>query len=359
MSSLKRNVPAGVDQNEVRSPKEGSDVEPERMGREQQALAEGKTAKNPEPTPPTDKIDSEAAAFARGTYDELRDQWSFAWHDYAAGLKKFPGSVKLGLAAGRAAFVLGRYDDAIHILGGMADTNTEAGYYFAMALIGTSQRLPDARDALIRASKDPLYGAAARLQSALCRSRIRVSGTAPDALRALQALASVSGAPAGIGALEVANVRRTGQADEARRRLDFWLKQDPAIPLVPQLISHQQPRCSGPADRWCRPTTGRNRSGRSASSPGSRRNRSRPAPRSAYARLARTRRRGCRRAQACSTGRQHRADHALLVRRPELVTTQMKRPAGDEKVMSAASIAVASAELAKLHSLALLRSKPR
>jgi hypothetical protein len=35
------------------------------------------------------------------------------------------------------------------------------------------------------------------------------------------------------------------------------------------------------------------------------------------------------------------------------LTTQMKRPAGDEKVMSAASIAVASAELAKLHSLAL------
>jgi tetratricopeptide (TPR) repeat protein len=188
-----------------------------------------KTAKNPEPTPPTDKIDSEAAAFARGTYDELRDQWSFAWHDYAAGLKKFPGSVKLGLAAGRAAFVLGRYDDAIHILGGMADTNAEAGYYFAMALIGTSQRLPDARDALTRASKDPLYGAAARLQSALLAARESGSpGRAPDALRALQALASASGAPAGIGALEVAMLRRTGQADEARRRLDFWLEQDPA-----------------------------------------------------------------------------------------------------------------------------------
>ena len=52
-----------------------------------------------------------APSFERGIYNEQRDKWSNAWHEYETGLKKSPGSVKLGLAAGRAAFVLGRYDD--------------------------------------------------------------------------------------------------------------------------------------------------------------------------------------------------------------------------------------------------------
>jgi len=199
---------------------------------EYDSLPFDKTAKNPEPAPPTDQTDSETASFARGMYNEERDKWSVAWHAYDAGLKKSPGSAKLGLAAGRAAFVLGRFDDAIHILGGMADTNAEAGYYFAMALVNSSQRLPDARDALARAAKDPLYGEAARLQSALLAARESGDAGMTNTVRTIQALAAEPSAPARIGALEVALLRRTGKLDEAKRRLDFWLEKDPANDML-------------------------------------------------------------------------------------------------------------------------------
>jgi tetratricopeptide (TPR) repeat protein len=200
---------------------------------EYDSLPFDKTARNPEPVPPVGNSDAEAPSFERGIYNEQRDKWSNAWHEYDAGLKKSPGSVKLGLAAGRTAFVLGRYDDAIRLLGGLAGTNPEAGYYFAMALVNTSQRLPEAQDVLARVGNDPQYGAAARLRSALLTAReFGVESGMAEAVRTIRALAAAPGAPARVGALEVALLRRTGKAEEAKRRLEFWLEQDPANDLL-------------------------------------------------------------------------------------------------------------------------------
>lgn len=197
---------------------------------EYDSLPFDKTAKNPEPVPPKGSSDSEEPSLERGIYYEQRDNWTFAWSDYDAGLRKSPGSVQLGLGAGRAAFVLNRYDDVIRLLGGMADA--EASYYFGVALGSTSQRIDDAQAALARAANDPLWAPAARLQSALLAARESGAAGLAEAVRTLQALAAAPGAPARIGALEVALLRRIGNTDEAKKRLDFWLEQDPADDML-------------------------------------------------------------------------------------------------------------------------------
>jgi tetratricopeptide (TPR) repeat protein len=189
-----------------------------------------KTAKNPEPVPPTDKSDSEAAALERGTYNEQLDQWNFAWHDYAAGLRKSPGSVKLRMAAGRAAFVLNRYDDVIRLLADISDP--EAAYYYGAALASTTQRIGDAQAALARAAQDSSWAPAARLQSALLAARESGAPGMAEAVRTLQTLAAAPDAPARIGALEVALLRRTSKTDDAKRRLAFWLDRDPANDML-------------------------------------------------------------------------------------------------------------------------------
>ncbi len=197
---------------------------------EYNSLPFDKTAKNPEPEAPTDDSDSETASLERGIYNEQRDRWSYAWNDYEVGLMRSPRSVKLQLAAGRAAFVLNRYDDVIRLLVGMADA--EASYYFGVALARASQRIPDTRDALNRAAKDPRWANAARLQLILLAAREYGKSGSAEAARALQAMAAEPGASARIGSLEVAMLRRAGNMEEAKRRLAFWLEQDPADDML-------------------------------------------------------------------------------------------------------------------------------
>ncbi len=158
---------------------------------------------------------------------------SFAWHDYDSGLKRSPASEKLKLAAGRADVVLNRYDDAIRLLSGIDDP--EASYYLGVALGSASQpasRVSDAQAALLRAAKEPLWAPAARLESALLAARESGETGVADATRTIQTLAAATGAPVRIGALEVALLRRTGKADEAKKRLAFWLEQDPADDML-------------------------------------------------------------------------------------------------------------------------------
>ena len=189
-----------------------------------------RNAANPEPVAPKDNSDSEAASLERGNYNEQLDMWPSAWHDYSAGLRKTPGSEKLKLAAGRAAFVLNRYADTIRFLAGM--TGAEASYYSGVALASTSQRVEEARTALTRAATDPLWATPARLQLALLAARESGEPGIAEALRTVQALAAGPGAPARIGALEVALLRRTGKAEEAKKRVEFWLEQDPANDML-------------------------------------------------------------------------------------------------------------------------------
>jgi len=197
---------------------------------EYQSLPFDPKAANPEPVQPSDNSDTETASLERGAYNEQRDMWPFAWHDYDSGLKKTPGSEKLRLAAGRAAFVLNRYSDTIRLLGGL--TGAEASYYFGTALASTSQRTEEARAALIRAAADSAWTAAAQLQLALLAARESGEPGLAEATRTLQTLAAAPGAPAQIGALEVALLRRTGKTDSAKKRLEFWLEQDPANDML-------------------------------------------------------------------------------------------------------------------------------
>jgi tetratricopeptide (TPR) repeat protein len=184
-------------------------------------------AKNPEPAAPSDSSGSEAGILALGEYNEQRDQFAFAWHDYEAGLGKFPGSVSLAKAAGRVAFTLNRFDDAIRLLAPVAAKNrddAEAAYYYGAALASTG-RSADARVSLTGATQDPRWAPAARLQLALMAAR---EGDVAAAVPLIQALAADAAAATRTGALEVAILRRAGRTDAAKQRLRFWQERDPA-----------------------------------------------------------------------------------------------------------------------------------
>jgi tetratricopeptide (TPR) repeat protein len=186
-------------------------------------------ARNPEPTePPNDG--TEAALIEQGTYYEQRDQWNLAARDYDAGTRTFPDSAPLRIAVGRAAFVLNRYADAVRTLEGI--NVSEAQYYYGVALGSTGQRVAEARAALQRAAIDPQWSVPARLQLALLDTRESGMSGIAEATKILQTLAAAPGASAQIGALEVALLRRTGRTDEARKRLAFWLLQDPANDML-------------------------------------------------------------------------------------------------------------------------------
>lgn len=199
---------------------------------EYDSLPFDKNGQNPEPVPPAGNSDSEAASLERGAYNEQRDQWFFAWRDYEAGLIRTPRSEKLKLAEGRAAFAVKRYNDAIRYLEGLAGSNAEAAWYFGMALSSKSLRIADAQAALNRASQDPAYAVAARLQSALLAAREKGEAGMAEAVSTLQTLGAQPGTPAWIGGFEVAMLRRTNQLDEASKRLAFWIAQDPANNLL-------------------------------------------------------------------------------------------------------------------------------
>jgi tetratricopeptide (TPR) repeat protein len=184
-------------------------------------------AKNPTPEPPSNDPRSEAGTLALGEYNEQRDRFQFAWHDYQAGLKTFPGSGALAKAAGRTAFVLNRYDDAIRLLAPLAASSAhdaEAAYYYGAAL-ASAGRPAEGRTALASASQDPRWSQAARLQLALVEAR---EGDTAAAVPMIQALAAEAHAAVRTGALEVAILRRAGKADAAKQRLRFWQEQDPA-----------------------------------------------------------------------------------------------------------------------------------
>jgi tetratricopeptide (TPR) repeat protein len=198
---------------------------------EYDAIPFDKNAKNLWPVAP-DNSDSEATSLARGEFNEQRDQWNFAWHDYQAGLKKSPGSMKLAVAAGRAAVALNRYADAIRLLKDPANGGAEAAYYYGVALGSTSQHVAEAKAALNSAANDPAYTVAAKMQLAMLEARESGAPGAAEATRILQALGATAGAPAQIGALEVAVLRRAGKVEESKNRLRFWLQQDPANDML-------------------------------------------------------------------------------------------------------------------------------
>ncbi|MDP9169127.1 MAG: DUF5107 domain-containing protein, partial [Acidobacteriota bacterium] len=168
--------------------------------------------KVPDPQPPPPAADSEADLIARASFNEQRDQFPLAWADYRTGLAKYPASTLLALGAGRTAFTLHRFDDAIRLLAPLSAP--EANWYYGAALAATG-RVAEAKSAFYRAALDVAYKDAATFRIALLTGSVQTIQSVADP-----------------GAFEVAILRRAGQTDAAKAKLKLALDGDPADNLL-------------------------------------------------------------------------------------------------------------------------------
>jgi tetratricopeptide (TPR) repeat protein len=161
-----------------------------------------------------------------GRHQELNGKLLEARELYAAALAAFPDSSELERAAGRLAVQLKRHDEAVGPLSravARRSNDAEALYYLglAQAALGETQK---ARFAWDQAATLPGWRAASLLQLGRLTAR---EGNPGEGLRLVrQALAA---APEMIraGGMEVALLRRTGRAGEAKARLRHWRSVDP------------------------------------------------------------------------------------------------------------------------------------
>ncbi len=154
--------------------------------------------------------------------DDREQQWRTAQADSQAALEKFPESVALGKAAGRLAFELDRFEEALGILGRMP-SDDETAYY-----LGTSQAMLE-RDAESRQTLEQVlpgseFGAAASLQIALAAARAKDWDAA---LARLKRVASIRAR-----GLEIAILRHAGRKAESARVLSEALMLDPTDSLL-------------------------------------------------------------------------------------------------------------------------------
>jgi len=167
----------------------------------------------------------------RGRGEELEGKLLRAWDTYQAGRKRFPGSFDLAKAAGRLAVSLKRFDEAVPLLEeavAQISNDAETEYYLgcAQAALGKDA---DAR---------PLWEAASHFRSMRAASLLqlaRLFARAGDAERALVTIREAVAADPAMtraGALEVALLRRAGQAAEARQSLARWSAQDPTSAIL-------------------------------------------------------------------------------------------------------------------------------
>ena len=114
--------------------------------------------------PPTQRTEGEFAAL--GTDQELNGRLLEAWATYTQGLLNYPKSIPLGLAAGRLASTLLRFEDAIQLLEPLRERATydpEIAYYLGIAYEGIGD-LRHARTAFEAAQRMPERRAAACLK---------------------------------------------------------------------------------------------------------------------------------------------------------------------------------------------------
>jgi hypothetical protein len=178
----------------------------------------------PEPYP---KGETSAALLARTNFEELHQQWSLAWTDDFAGLKRFSSDMAWVRAAGNLALNLNRFEEAAALLSRAvaADASDAASAYglgLAQAMLGQPGQ---ARQTLYKVRLTSAYSSAAALQQALLSAR------AKDDARALAILNTVPQAVR-IGGLEVALLRRSGRKSEALERLAPLYAADPADSLI-------------------------------------------------------------------------------------------------------------------------------
>ncbi len=185
--------------------------------------------------PPPDwshSLETETYLLARGEYNELSAHPNLANSDYRHGLALFPASVPIQKAAGRLLAGLDRADDAASMLlrvVNAAPSDAEAEY-----LLGVTEALRgqdgEAQKALAQVPGHYDFADAAALQLTYIAARAKDYAGALAALKPL--LIPEALRPARPGALEVALLRRSGQTDEARKRLAVWRAFDPADTML-------------------------------------------------------------------------------------------------------------------------------
>jgi tetratricopeptide (TPR) repeat protein len=196
--------------------------------------------------PPAEKR-SEEDWVELGRHQELNGKLLEAHDAYAAALAAFPESPELRRAAGRLAVQLKRYGEAIAPLSKAVTRNSndaEALYYLglAQAALGETQK---ARFAWDQAATLPVWRAPSLLQLARLAagegSDLESAHRAPgcvnsrsdplrgydEGLRLVRQALAESPEMIRAGGMEVALLRRTGRAEEAKAHLAHWRSVDP------------------------------------------------------------------------------------------------------------------------------------
>ena len=215
--------------------------------------AEVKTGPQPAHVFPPPEKRSEGDWVELGRHQELNGKLLEAHDVYAAALAAFPDSPELQRAAGRLLVGLKRHGEAVAPLSkavSRKSNDAEALYYLglAQAALGETQK---ARFAWGQAATLPAWRAASLLQlgrltaregsglesahsSGACleaeHAASECHNSRPDPLQGLRLVQqAIAESPEMIraGGMEVALLRRTGQAEEARARLAHWQSVDP------------------------------------------------------------------------------------------------------------------------------------
>jgi len=180
-----------------------------------------------EPPPPEKRTAEDLLRL--GADQELDGNLLEAWDTYREARARFPASFGLQKAAGRLAEGLKRYDEAVALLSGAEErvsNDAELQHYLALAHARRGDE-SKARAEWEKAQHFRAFRAAALLELARLDAR---AGEAAKALGEVRAALAVSPNAAGLGTVEVALLRRAGRLTDARERVRFWRRVDPARP---------------------------------------------------------------------------------------------------------------------------------
>ncbi|MGP8247515.1 MAG: DUF5107 domain-containing protein [Bryobacteraceae bacterium] len=168
-----------------------------------------------------------ADAFVACNQDNERNGHDYlATMNYSKGLEQFRHSAAIEKAAGRLAVGRQRYEEAVRMLQAAVAAlpgDAEVAFYLGVAQAALGQE-EAAQASWQRIAADPAFGMAARVETAASLAR---RGKIEDALERLRQARPLPGFPLRAGRMEVALLRSTGNAAEAKERLSYWLEIDP------------------------------------------------------------------------------------------------------------------------------------